>query len=93
MTGVQTCALPIFFDHDQVIAHYADATGADMTHLDWYEVFAYYKLAIIVAGIHARYLLGMTRGDGFEHMGLLVDSLAASALDRASASNIPGLRG
>jgi aminoglycoside phosphotransferase (APT) family kinase protein len=61
--------------------------------LDWYEVFASYKLAIIVAGIHARYLMGKTLGDGFEYMGDMVNRLAEGALDFASRSSVTALRG
>ena len=46
-----------------------------------------------MAGIHARYLMGMTRGDGFDHMGAMVDALAHGALEFASHSEIAALRG
>ena len=50
--------------------------------IGWYVALGYYKLAIISEGIHARYLLGKTVGEGFSVMGervpMLVDrSLAA----------------
>jgi aminoglycoside phosphotransferase (APT) family kinase protein len=81
-----------FLTRDEVIDRYARASGADLTWLDWYEVFASYKLAIIVAGIHARFLMGMTRGDGFDHMGEMVAGLANGALDFAGKSEIASLR-
>ncbi len=81
-----------FLTRDEVVDRYARASGADLTWLDWYEVFASYKLAIIVAGIHARYLMGMTRGEGFDHMGQMVAALAQGALDFASRSSIASLR-
>ncbi len=82
-----------FLDRDAVVARYAAATGLDLSALDWYEVFASYKLAIIVAGIHARYLMGMTRGEGFDHMGAMVNALAEGALAFASQSDMKALRG
>jgi aminoglycoside phosphotransferase (APT) family kinase protein len=82
-----------FRSRDEVIDRYAKASGRPLDQLDWYEVFASYKLAIIVAGIHARYLMGKTLGDGFEHMGLLVSRLAESAVEFASQSSITALRG
>jgi aminoglycoside phosphotransferase (APT) family kinase protein len=82
-----------FLDRADVIERYAKATGRAVDELDWYEVFASYKLAIIVAGIHARYLMGKTLGDGFEHMGILVARLAETALDFACESSIAALRG
>ena len=46
-----------------------------------------YKLAIIVEGIHGRYLMGKTvAGEGFAEMGATVDSLAQLALRRADTS-------
>ena len=45
------------------------------THLDFYVVFAFYKLAIIVEGIHARFRMGKTLGEGFDHMGEMVKTL------------------
>ena len=45
------------------------SAGARSTHLDFYVVFALYKLAIIVEGIHARFLMGKTLGEGFERHG------------------------
>lgn len=82
-----------FLSRDALVERYATATNAPLDWLDWYEVFASYKLAIIIAGIHARYLMGMTRGDGFEHMGALVDALASAALEQASRSSISSLHG
>jgi len=82
-----------FATREEVIDRYARATGIDLSWLDWYEVFASYKLAIIVAGIHARYLMGQTRGDGFDHMGAMVSALADGAVELASRSSIATLRG
>ena len=82
-----------FLDRDGIVARYAAATGIALDELDWYELFASYKLAIILAGIHARYLMGMTRGEGFDHIGAMIGALTSGALDAASRSGIAGLRG
>jgi len=82
-----------FLDRDVVIARYADASGRSVDELDWYEVFASYKLAIIVEGIHARFLMGKTLGEGFDGMGVLVERLADGALQFAGQSNVATLRG
>ena len=82
-----------FLSREQVIDRYAAATGTPLDSLDWYEAFAAYKLAIIVAGIHARYLMGKTLGDGFDTMGEMVNRLAVSALERTNHSSIAALRG
>ena len=82
-----------FLDRSAIVDRYAAASGIDLTYLDWYEVFASFKLAIIVAGIHARFLMGLTRGDGFAHMGALVGGLAAGAIDFANQSELQSLHG
>jgi hypothetical protein len=56
-------------------------------------MLASYKLAIILEGIHARYLMGKTVGEGFSHIGTMVESIAAAALERGARSSIPALRG
>jgi aminoglycoside phosphotransferase (APT) family kinase protein len=82
-----------FLTREAVIDRYAAATGTPLDSLDWYEAFAAYKLAIIVAGIHARYLMGKTLGEGFDTMGEMISRLAESALERTNHSSIAALRG
>jgi aminoglycoside phosphotransferase (APT) family kinase protein len=81
-----------FLSRDEVVERYARESGRDVKELDFYEALASYKLAIILEGIHARYLMGKTVGDGFEHIGALVEVMAQGALDRASQSSLPALR-
>lgn len=82
-----------FLTREQVVDRYAAATGTALDSLEWYEAFAAYKLAIIVAGIHARYLMGKTLGEGFDSMGAMVARLAETALERTNRSSIAALRG
>jgi aminoglycoside phosphotransferase (APT) family kinase protein len=82
-----------FLSHDEVVACYAERSGRRVDELDWYVVFAGYKLAIIVEGIAARYRMGKTLGEGFEAMGEMVARLVDGALAQASQSSIPALRG
>jgi hypothetical protein len=41
--------------------------------------FGYFKLAVVLEGIHARYPPHQTVGDGLEHEGLAIPTLAARA--------------
>jgi len=82
-----------FASRDEVVELYAKETGRNVDNLDFYVVFAFYKLAIIVEGIAARYRMGKTLGEGFEHMGQMVKSLVDEALEQANRSSIPALRG
>ncbi len=64
----------------QLVARYAERTGADVGRLGWYLAFGYFKLAVIAEGIHYRYVQGQTVGAGFDRMGDLVHPLLASGL-------------
>ena len=74
-----------FLSREEVAERYANASGRDVSQLDFYEMLASYKLAIILEGIHARYLMGKTVGDGFDHIGVMVETIADAALDAARA--------
>jgi aminoglycoside phosphotransferase (APT) family kinase protein len=71
-----------FLGPDQLLARYAEHTGQSLDQLDWYVAFGYFKLAVIAAGIHARYQQGLTVGAGFEVFGELRDSTLAAAQHR-----------
>jgi hypothetical protein len=53
----------------------------DLSSLDWYVALGSYKLAIIAEGIHARFLMGMTVGAGFESVGAMVPAIVEGALE------------
>ena len=59
--------------------------------IDWYLVFADFKIAVILEGIHARHLQGHTEGDDFAGVGAMVDPLLDRALERASRSAVAAL--
>jgi aminoglycoside phosphotransferase (APT) family kinase protein len=82
-----------FLSRDEVIERYAKGSGRDTSQLDFYEALAAYKLAIILEGIHARFLMGKTVGEGFDHIGAMVEVLVQSALDACSRSSVAALRG
>ncbi|MET1003795.1 MAG: phosphotransferase family protein, partial [Acidimicrobiia bacterium] len=82
-----------FMNRGEIVDRYAAESGRDVSQLDFYEALASYKLAIILEGIHARFLMGKTLGEGFDHIGNMVEVLVVGALDQASRSSIPGLKG
>jgi aminoglycoside phosphotransferase (APT) family kinase protein len=51
-------ARPGFLTRDELIARYADATGCDISRLDWYQAFALWKSAVFCEAIYGRYLRG-----------------------------------
>ncbi|MFD5896109.1 MULTISPECIES: phosphotransferase family protein [unclassified Streptomyces] len=59
-------------DPAELIERYAAGSGRDTSAIAWYTAFAWFKLAVILEGIHYRYTLGQTVGGGFERIGDLV---------------------
>jgi aminoglycoside phosphotransferase (APT) family kinase protein len=86
-------ALPAFLKRDDAIRRYAEKSGRDLANLDFYIVLAYFKLAVIVEGIYARFLEGGTVGAGFEATGAQAQNLARAGLAVANASAVPSLSG
>ena len=43
---------------EDVIARYGQQSGRDLSHLDYYVAFGYWKLAIILEGVYARFSAG-----------------------------------
>ncbi|MEU7060823.1 phosphotransferase family protein [Streptomyces sp. NPDC046197] len=56
----------------ELIERYAARSGRDVSAVSWYTAFAWFKLAVILEGIHYRYTLGQTVGRGFDLIGDLV---------------------
>ncbi|MEU9333656.1 phosphotransferase family protein [Streptomyces sp. NPDC048290] len=56
----------------ELIERYAARSGRDVSAVAWYTAFAWFKLAVILEGIHYRYTLGQTVGPGFDRIGGLV---------------------
>jgi aminoglycoside phosphotransferase (APT) family kinase protein len=82
-----------FMTREELVAAYAARSQRALGSLPWYVCLGYYKLAIIAQGIHARFRMGMTVGQGFDQMGGRVPAMVRWALERATASGIPGLAG
>ena len=80
-----------FLGKQDIVERYAEQSGRSIEHLDFYVVFATYKLAVILEGINARFLMGKTLGEGFGDMGEMVVQLAQSGLDVADAAPDPKL--
>ncbi|CAM5660885.1 phosphotransferase [Streptomyces narbonensis] len=56
----------------ELVERYAARSGRDTSALAWYTAFAWFKLAVILEGIHYRWTLGQTVGAGFDRIGELV---------------------
>ncbi len=69
-----------FLSDDEIVARYAEKSGRVVGRADF--VVACALLAIIVEGIHARFKMGKTLGEGFDSMGETVTALVHGALQR-----------
>lgn len=70
-----------FLDGRQLLDRYAARSHRDLGDIDWYLGFAYFKFAVVVEGIHNRYLQGKTLGEGFDDFGSAAPILLNAALD------------
>ena len=86
-------ALPGFPTRQEAAARYAERSGRNLSNLDFYTVFAHFKLAVILENMHARFLAGGTVGAGFEVIGHQVLLLTNRGLEIANKSSVAALRG
>ena len=83
--GSAITAGPGFLSRAEVASRYAQLTGRDLSGIGYYMAFGCFKLAVVLEGIHARFLQGKTVGEGFEREGFAVSALIERAhqmLDR-----------
>jgi aminoglycoside phosphotransferase (APT) family kinase protein len=70
----------------EVIARYADRSGRDLSQLDFYVAFAFWKLAIILEGVYSRFAsgaYGSTGDDSWRQFGDVVLRLGEQAQEAA----------
>ena len=69
-----------FYTREEFIRSYAEKSGRDVSQIDFYLTFAYFKLAVIVQQIYFRYKNGQTQDPRFAHFDRFVKSLIRYAL-------------
>jgi aminoglycoside phosphotransferase (APT) family kinase protein len=62
----------------EIVERYAQRTGFDVADVDWYQAFAFFKLAVVCQGIAARAAGGAMLGSGFDEAQRLVAPLVAA---------------
>lgn len=75
---------PGYLSPDEVVERYAARSGRAVDELGFHLGLAYFKLAVILEGIHFRYTQGKTLGAGFEGIGAMIDPLVRHGLDATS---------
>jgi aminoglycoside phosphotransferase (APT) family kinase protein len=74
---------PGWFTRDEILERYAARTGRDLSGVAFYEVFALFKLAVVVQQIFYRYQRGQTDDPRFASLDRRVAWLARLASDLA----------
>jgi aminoglycoside phosphotransferase (APT) family kinase protein len=79
---------PGFPTRTELAARYAETSGRDLSEIDFFLALGYWKLAIILEGVYARYVAGGYGevDDGVDAFAQLVDRLAATAAAVESGS-------
>ena len=62
----------------EIVERYAARTGFDVSGVEWYQAFAYFKLAVVCQGIAARAAGGAMLGSGFDDAQRIVAPLVAA---------------
>jgi aminoglycoside phosphotransferase (APT) family kinase protein len=70
---------PGWFTRDELIGRYAELTGRDMSLINYYEVFALFKLAVVLQQIYVRFHRGQTQDERFRHFDKRVHNLIQQA--------------
>jgi aminoglycoside phosphotransferase (APT) family kinase protein len=72
---------PGFPTRDQVRHRYAERSGRDLSEIDFFMALGFWKLAIILEGVYARYASGQygKTDEGFEEFAKIVERLAGAA--------------
>ncbi|MCU1387123.1 MAG: hypothetical protein JWL72_461 [Ilumatobacteraceae bacterium] len=66
-------------DRTSLVARYAAASGRDTSAIGWYDVFARWKLAIVLEGSYAKFQRGLSDKPIHEFFGSQADLLLTSA--------------
>jgi aminoglycoside phosphotransferase (APT) family kinase protein len=74
---------PGWFTRDEVLSRYEERTGNDLRSIKFYEVFAVYKIAVVLQQIFFRYHRGQTDDARFANLDRRVELLAHIATSLA----------
>ena len=72
--------LPGWLTSSELVERYAARSGRDLTTLRFFEVFALFKIAVVIQQIYYRFLHGQTNDPRFAHFGDRVTYLAERAV-------------
>lgn len=76
-------SLPGFISRQEFMELYAQKSGRDLSSMQFYMTFAYFKLAVIIQQIYARWKHGQTQDERFASFGARAQALIAYAAELA----------
>lgn len=72
----------------ELLAHYTEVSGRPTDEIDYYEILAGYKLAIVLEGQYSRFKSGGLDNPKIEAFGSIVPVLMAKAVERTRTATI-----
>ncbi len=79
---------PGFWTRKEFIDYYAQKSGRDLSDMHWYMVFGYFKLAVILQQIYARWHKGQTKDERFADFDERVRNLILHAHELAQRGQL-----
>jgi aminoglycoside phosphotransferase (APT) family kinase protein len=70
---------PGYFTKEEIVERYASRSGRDVSNIRYYEIFAVFKIAVVIQQIYFRYVQGQTTDARFASFGARVEFLARHA--------------
>jgi aminoglycoside phosphotransferase (APT) family kinase protein len=74
---------PGYFTRDDIIERYAARSGRNLSGIRYYEIFAVFKIAVVIQQIYYRYVQGQTTDARFATFGARVEYMARHAANLA----------
>ena len=75
-----------FLAREELVAHYAEYSGRDLTAIRFYHVLSLFRVAVIIAQIYVRYVRGQTQDRRFAAFGARIPAAAQAAIEVAGVS-------
>src|SRR5215207_6157571 len=79
---------PGFMTRAEFVGRYAEKSGRDLSEMHWYMVFGYFKLAVILQQIYARWKKGQTKDERFANFDGRVRTLILHANSLAEEGSL-----
>jgi aminoglycoside phosphotransferase (APT) family kinase protein len=70
---------PGYFTREEIVDRYASRSGRDLSGIRFYEIFAVFKIAVVIQQIYYRFVQGQTSDPRFASFGARVEYLARHA--------------